>query len=216
MGDEDGDGRKDYGDPLPFDREENNIADRLQPPAALMGCISIWASRSGQGLRKSGRKLETRRKGAARRCEVVKRFIDARGQRIEAVLQDQPRVGCVISQGASEGRAGPPPRLFRQQHSNSPTQEQTPPFNLQFRTVSLTGMRAFHPVFCGSHGFYLRISEMRFAASMTTGACSSSAALSRRGAGEVIQTEAQTRPSAFQMGAPKQWSPSRVSPRSIA
>ncbi|MEI6712386.1 MAG: FAD-dependent oxidoreductase [Verrucomicrobiota bacterium] len=31
-GDDDGDGRKDYDDPLPFDRDNNNIPDRLQAP----------------------------------------------------------------------------------------------------------------------------------------------------------------------------------------
>lgn len=31
-GDDDGDGRKDYDDPLPFDRDNNNVPDRLQPP----------------------------------------------------------------------------------------------------------------------------------------------------------------------------------------
>jgi hypothetical protein len=30
--DDDGDGIKDYDDPLPFDRDNNNIPDRLQPP----------------------------------------------------------------------------------------------------------------------------------------------------------------------------------------
>ncbi|MEI6871522.1 MAG: hypothetical protein WCL08_04510, partial [Verrucomicrobiota bacterium] len=33
-GDDDGDGRKDYDDPLPFDRDNNNVPDRLQPPVA--------------------------------------------------------------------------------------------------------------------------------------------------------------------------------------
>ncbi len=32
-GDDDGDGRQDGDDPLPFDRDNNNIPDRLQPPA---------------------------------------------------------------------------------------------------------------------------------------------------------------------------------------
>jgi hypothetical protein len=31
-GDDDGDGRKDLDDPLPFDRDNNNVPDRLQPP----------------------------------------------------------------------------------------------------------------------------------------------------------------------------------------
>jgi hypothetical protein len=33
-GDDDGDGIKDYEDPLPFDRDNNNIPDRFQPPPA--------------------------------------------------------------------------------------------------------------------------------------------------------------------------------------
>ena len=32
--DDDGDGRKDYDDPLPFDRDNNNIPDRLEPPVS--------------------------------------------------------------------------------------------------------------------------------------------------------------------------------------
>jgi len=28
----DGDGLKDYNNPLPFDRDNNNVPDRLQPP----------------------------------------------------------------------------------------------------------------------------------------------------------------------------------------
>jgi hypothetical protein len=31
-GDDDGDGRGDYDDPLPFDRDNNSVPDRLQPP----------------------------------------------------------------------------------------------------------------------------------------------------------------------------------------
>ncbi len=34
-GDDDGDGRKDYEDPLPLDRDNNNIPDRLEPPVSL-------------------------------------------------------------------------------------------------------------------------------------------------------------------------------------
>jgi len=34
--DDDGDGIKDYDDPLPFDRENNNIPDRLQPPPSAV------------------------------------------------------------------------------------------------------------------------------------------------------------------------------------
>jgi hypothetical protein len=32
-GDDDGDGRKDYDDALPFDRDNNNVPDRVQPPS---------------------------------------------------------------------------------------------------------------------------------------------------------------------------------------
>jgi hypothetical protein len=39
-GDEDNDGIKDYDDPLPFDRDNNNIPDRLQPPPAAPGAPS--------------------------------------------------------------------------------------------------------------------------------------------------------------------------------
>ena len=33
-GDDDGDGIKDYDDPLPFDKDNNNIPDHLQPPSS--------------------------------------------------------------------------------------------------------------------------------------------------------------------------------------
>jgi hypothetical protein len=32
--DNDGDGRPDYDDPLPFDHDNNNVPDRLEPPKA--------------------------------------------------------------------------------------------------------------------------------------------------------------------------------------
>jgi len=46
-GDDDGDGRKDIDDPLPLDRDNNNIPDRLQPPPIvraakpLSGCLPV-------------------------------------------------------------------------------------------------------------------------------------------------------------------------------
>ncbi len=43
-GDDDGDGRKDYDDALPFDRDNNNVPDRLQPPN-LMQAIHPFGRR---------------------------------------------------------------------------------------------------------------------------------------------------------------------------
>ncbi len=43
--DDDRDGRQDYVDPLPFDHDNNNVPDRLQPPTAIAfataaGCLA--------------------------------------------------------------------------------------------------------------------------------------------------------------------------------
>jgi len=43
-GDYDGDGRKDYDDPLPFDRDNNNVPDRLQAPA-MSAALKPFGSR---------------------------------------------------------------------------------------------------------------------------------------------------------------------------